>query len=113
MAWMVGSGYSPQMELSVVYPLYGVGRPFSKHLWSSRRMSSDMLPRLKKRSPPVPLLGELLAKGSIIQNSMYSMLLASKSVVSIFRMMPPQRVLGLARLPSEFRPADTDEALTS
>src|SRR5205823_12211396 len=69
-------GTCPHTLVSTGTELVGVGSPFSYRRLPSRKMSSEILPRLKYRSPPL-LLG-LLINGSCTQNSMNSILLDSK-----------------------------------
>ena len=65
------------------------GSPFSKLFRPSNNISSDILPRLKYRSPPCEV--GLSMKGSITQNSMYCTFSDTKSLVEMPRNIPPQR----------------------
>ncbi len=81
----------------VVLPSYGI--PFSYDFRPSFRMSSLISPKFRYRSPPSKLGFSGSRKGLRSQNCTYSMLLCSKLVLSILRMMPPHRFSGLSRLP--------------
>ena len=68
------------------------GNPFSKDFCPSRSTSSDTLPKSMYKSPPLPPIPS--TKGSINQNSTYSMFDCSKSVTGNERITPPQLFAG-------------------
>ena len=102
---VVGSGYTPQVLVSVSSSLLAEGRPFSNSSWLSFKTSSLTLPRLTYNLPPVSF-SESSLNGSMTQNWMYSMLAASKSVVIRARCTPAQRDSGSRNVPSSSNPEE-------
>ena len=103
----------PQMVVSTLLTRAVVGRPFSNDFRESFRTSSEISPRLKYSSPPSISFRVSFTKGSIIQNSINWMFAVSKSLVSISRIIPAQRVSGDFNDPSSFTPAENDDGFVS
>jgi hypothetical protein len=108
-----GGHHAPRGGLTGAAPsLASLGSPFSKALRPSRSTSSLMLPRSMYSIAARAVLAVLVAgrltvawslKGSIIQNWTVSMLLASKSVVVMRRVMPAQLFSGSLKEPLGLR----------